>query len=115
MLRDAGTITSSAAPTRDITVQLFSGDLTELTVPATAILHAGQTSANFDLTIVDDTVIDGTQTASVTAHVENWTNGSANIDILDNDRFMVLTIPTDVWEGQATTGMVFIGGTWKQT
>ena len=95
MLSGAGTVTSSAAPTRDIMVQLFSGDLTEVTVPATVILHAGQTSANFDLTIVDDTVIDGTQTASVTAHVENWTEGSANIDILDNDRFLAVLIPVE--------------------
>ncbi len=111
MLRDAGTVTSSAAPTRDITVQLFSGDLTEVTVPATVILHAGETSATFSLTIIDDTLIDDTQTATITAHVENWTEGSANIDILDNDRFLAVLIPESAWEGQVTTGTVFIGGT----
>ncbi len=65
----------------------------------------------FDLTIVDDTEIDGTQTATVTAHVENWTDGTAHINVLDNDRFMIVSIPSDAWEGETVTGEVFIGGT----
>ncbi|MGD0899501.1 MAG: hypothetical protein ABR915_16840, partial [Thermoguttaceae bacterium] len=48
----AGTITSSGAPTRNITLQLASSDTTRLTVPSTATLLAGQTTANFTATLL---------------------------------------------------------------
>jgi len=113
-LIDAGTITASAAPTRDIVVALSSSDTGEVIVPATVILHAGQTTATFDVTIVDDTRIDNAQTVTVTAHVENWTDGAAGVTVLDNDGTLAVTLPADVWEGQGTrpgAGTVQIGGT----
>jgi uncharacterized protein YdeI (BOF family) len=114
VLAGAGTVTASQAPTRDIAVQLVSNDTSEVTVPATVTIPAGQTSANFNVTIVDDPVIDGTQTAAVTASVENWTSGSASINVLDNDATISMTLPADAWEGQGVlsgAGTVRIGGT----
>ncbi|MEN6449292.1 MAG: M36 family metallopeptidase, partial [Thermoguttaceae bacterium] len=70
VLTGIGTLTVVAAPTRDITVSLQSSDTSELTVPATVILRAGQTTATFDVTIVDDALIDGNQTPMATASVE---------------------------------------------
>ncbi|MCC6125070.1 MAG: M36 family metallopeptidase, partial [Pirellulales bacterium] len=110
VLTAAGTITASAAPARDIVVSLSSSDTTELTVPATVILRAGQTTAIFDLTVINDTLIDDTQTATVTAAVENWTSGSAGMDVLDNDRTMSVTLPASGWEGQTLSGTVQLGG-----
>jgi subtilisin family serine protease/glutamine cyclotransferase len=112
-LKNAGVVTSSAAPTRDITVQLVSSDTSEITVPFTIVLHAGQTTAAFDVTVVDDALIDDLQTATVTASVEHWTSGSAGMDVLDNDRYLQITLPADAWEGQGTlskAGTVRIGG-----
>ena len=63
VLAGIGTIVSTAAPTRDIVISLGSRDASELTVPATVVLPAGQTSVSFDLSIVDDAVIDGGQIA----------------------------------------------------
>src|SRR6202012_945995 len=55
-----GTMTASAAPAKDITVQLSSNLTSRLTVPATVTIKAGQTSASFVATIINNGVIDGT-------------------------------------------------------
>ena len=109
-----GTITSDQAPTRDITVQLLSGDTSRLTVPATVTLPAGQTTVSFNATLLDDHVIEsGPTPVAVTAQTENWTTGSATVSLIDDDRTMTLALPASGWEGQTFTGtgMVRIGGT----
>src|SRR5206468_3215427 len=87
-----GTVTAAAAPTRDVTVLLASSRTSRLTVPASVVIKAGQTSASFTATVVNNTVIDGTQDAVVTASVENWTNGSATVSVVDNDNFINVSI-----------------------
>ncbi len=107
----SGTVTSSVAPTRDITVQLVSSDPTGLTVPATVILHAGTTTASFYLAMHDDHVIEGNRAITVTASVENWTSGSATVTDLDDDGTLAVTLPASGWEGQVVSGKVQLGGT----
>ena len=85
LLHGAGTLTSSAAPSQNIVVQLTSNNTTEVSVPTTVMLPAGQTSVSFDVTIGDDYKLDGTQTVTVTAHVENWTDSSATINVFNNN------------------------------
>ena len=76
VLMDAGTITASQAPARNITVQLTSGNPALLLVPMTVVLLAGQTTATFSLSTVDEHVIETASTPiTVTAQVENWTSG----------------------------------------
>ena len=72
-------VISSAAPTANILVSLSSSDTSEIQVPSSVVLAAGQTSATFNLTVVNDSLIDGNQTATVTAQVTNWTAGVTNI------------------------------------
>jgi hypothetical protein len=63
---------------------------------------------------VDDTLLDGSQTATVTALVENWTSGSDVISVADNDATLTLTLPAEGWEGQgvlSTAAVVKLGGT----
>src|SRR5438046_1645855 len=50
-----------------LTVSLSSSDTTEVTVPASVVIPAGQTSATFPVNAIDDAIIDGTQTATITA------------------------------------------------
>ena len=50
-----------------LTVDLSSSDTSELTVPPQATIPAGQASVTFDLDAVDDALLDGTQTVTVTA------------------------------------------------
>jgi hypothetical protein len=105
--------TASAAPTRDIVVQLASNLSSRLSVPATVTLKAAQTTASLNVTVVEDTIINGTQNATVTASAENWTSGTATVAVADNDATMTLTLPASGWAGQtlAGAGTVKIGGT----
>ncbi len=111
VLAGQGRVTVSEAPGDDVVVSLSSDDTTEATVPATVTIPAGQTSATFDVTITDDAEVDGAQTATITAHVENWTGGTDAIDVQDNDGFISVELPARVWEGQGTlpgTGTVVL-------
>src|SRR5262249_42487956 len=85
----AGTVTAlvsvSAAPAAGLAIELRSSDTNELIVPPVAIVPAGATSVAFVATVIDDTRLDGPQLVTVTAHVMNWTDGTATIEVLDND------------------------------
>ena len=109
-----GTITASAAPAANFTLQLVSSDPTQLTVPATVVLPAGQTSVSFTATLLDNHVIEaGSTPVIVTASTENWTSGAATVNVIDDDRWMTVTLPATGWEGQtlAAQGTIRIGGT----
>ena len=91
---------------------MTSSDTTRLTVPATVTLLAGQMSVNFTATLLDDHIIESGETpVTVTSHVENWTDGSATVNIIDDDRTMTVTLPASGWEGQTLSGTVQLGGT----
>ena len=96
-------------------VSLASDDLTEIAVPATVTITAGQTSADFDLTVVDDSEIDGTQTAMVTASAVDWTSSDDSLDITDNEtQTITLTVPASATEGAGVLsgqGQISIPGT----
>lgn len=71
-----GTVTRNTADiSQALVVTLVSSDTSELTVPAFVTILAGADSATFMVTAVDDTLLDGTQTATVTAF-SNTTGGS---------------------------------------
>lgn len=106
-LTAAGTVTVSAIVDAPVIVALTSGDTTEITVPSTVTIPAGQTSATFDITVQQDTVIDGTQPALISAQVTGWTSGTASIDVLDDEpHTMTITAATATEEG-----VVSIAGT----
>ncbi len=108
----AGTLTVSAAPASAVAVALTSSDTTAIQVPASVTIPAGQTSAAFTITVVDDTKINGTHSATITAHVANWTDGSATISVLDNENTnLAVTLPATIVEGGTGTGTASISGT----
>ena len=103
-LTNAGTVTLSIAPAEDVVIALASNDVTEATVPSTVTVLAGQTSANFDITVTDDTEIDNTSAATITADAGGaWTSDAAAINVADNDSYMFLTLPSAVSEGVGGT------------
>jgi hypothetical protein len=85
LLAGAGTLTLSAPPDRSVVVYFASSDTNELATPAPLIIPAGQTSVAFDVTVLDDQQLDGAKTVSLTAHVQNWVDGSTTMAILDNE------------------------------
>ena len=116
---DAGVLSAARARSprapavKDILVQLTSSDTTGLSVPRTVILPAGQTTANFDVTMIDDHVIEGNRPITVTAQMDNWTPGAATMTDIDDDATLAVSLPASGWEGQtlAGAGTVRLGGT----
>lgn len=106
-----GTVTVSTAPSANVAVTVASSDTTEATVPVNVTILAGQTSATFTITIVDDTQIDGAQPATITASVAGWTSGSRTISVLDNESSNLSLSLSSVSEGSTGSGTVFISGT----
>jgi hypothetical protein len=110
-----GSVVSSAPPDAAVAVALSSSDLTELWVPTFVILPAGQTSVVFTASVVDDSQIDGPQSVTVTAHVENWKDGSTIITVLDNESLaLTLSLPASVAEDagpQTNAGRLTLAGT----
>src|SRR5437867_2058583 len=50
-----------------LTVNLSSSDTSEATVPSSVVIPAGQASATFPVNAIDDAIVDGVQTAVITA------------------------------------------------
>lgn len=110
-----GTVFLGLAPDADILVTLTSDDTTELTTDESITVPSGQVNAVFDLKVVDDVQIDYAQTVTVTAHIENWTDGAATITINDNENTnLVVAIPSLAGEGDGAlsgAGTITISGT----
>jgi Pro-kumamolisin, activation domain/PQQ-like domain/Putative Ig domain len=109
-----GTITLDATSSNSTTVQLTSSNAGALTVPASVVVPAGQTTATFPYTIVDNLNVYGTETTTVAAHIPGWVDGKQVVTITDNKT-------TDNWSsygnGQAHTGVYpgpLLAGTYTQ-
>ncbi len=101
-----GTVTRPAGSVGALLVTLASSDTSEVTVPANATIAAGQASATFNLTAVNDAIADGTQTATITATAVGFTNGTDTIEVTDEDGPAALTVtlnPATISEGGGAT------------
>ncbi len=79
------TATVNTIQAADLTLSLVSADMSELTVPATVVIPAGQFSASFDAAPQDDAEADGVQTALITASAAGYTSGTKSVSIADNE------------------------------
>ncbi|MGI8978357.1 MAG: dockerin type I domain-containing protein [Pirellulaceae bacterium] len=90
-------------------VTLTSDDTTEATVPGTVTIPAGQTSVNFTVTGVNDSLRDGTQNVNITAAAPGVASVSDGLDVTDDEvDFLSLSFfPTSMSENGGTlTGTV---------
>jgi hypothetical protein len=70
--------------TGDLMVHLLTNDATEATVAASVVIPDGQTtSAPAAIIAVDDDLLDGLQTVTVTASAGGYVDGSATLDVTD--------------------------------
>lgn len=99
MLKKGGQVSIKDKVSRDIAVSLGASPGGKISLPASVIIPAGKKDADFDLIVLDDGLLDGKQRVTVTAHVNNWTDGSEQIDIDDNDKpALLLKLPANVSE-----------------
>ena len=80
-----GTVSRNTATTAALTVNLTSSNTDKVTVPASVEIPAGQTSVQFALTAVDNTIVDGSKTVTITASRAGLTSATADVTVTDND------------------------------
>jgi M6 family metalloprotease-like protein len=104
----SASVTASSPVDSDLTVNLLSSDTSELSVPATVVILAGQTSATFNINVVDDALLDGSQPVTVTATAADYLPGVATDSVHDNETAVIsLSVPASVQEGQVSvSGLV---------
>ena len=90
----AATITRAGDTTSALEVNLVSSQPNEIYVPPTVTIPAGAAFVDFDVHVVNDPEIDGTQTAEVTAYAAGHVlvQSRDQIDVTDDDVPGVLTV-----------------------
>ena len=95
----AGVVTATVSRNTDVSasleVAISVDDPTAASVPALVTIPAGQASVTFDVTGVDDELVDGDQTAVITALVSGFVDGSASVVVVDDD-VATLTVNIDI-------------------
>ena len=96
----------------NVTIQLASGNTNRLTVPASVTILAGQTNASFNITIVDDSGLDGTQMVNVTGSATGFATGTGTISIYDDkSTSLAVALPASATEGDGSIpAMVSMNG-----
>lgn len=98
-------------PAGDLLVQLTNSDLTEVSIPNSVVIPAGQKSVTFPLSAVDDNIFDGSQTVTLTASAIGYSGiASDTIDVLDAESVGVNIIAGSISEAAgsgATQAQVF--------
>jgi predicted extracellular nuclease len=106
-----GTITRTGSTTNALTVTLSSNDTTEATVPNTVIIAAGQASATFAVSAVDDALVDGSQNVTITASATSFSNVTTSLTVTDNDVAAPTITKIHDIQGSGSTFNTGFGGT----
>jgi len=84
-----------------LVVTLTSSDVSEIMVPATVTIPAGRTSFTFPINVIDDTLLDGTQTVLITGTATigvRLATAQASIQVLDYETLTITTSKTSIRE-----------------
>ena len=111
-----GTVTRS--DTSDLSQPLFvnvsSSNTDEAIVEATVTIPAGEASTQFFIDVIDDVVLDGAQSVTISATATGYVGGSAVVQVTDHESLAVSIAPASVAENAgagAATGTVTRGNT----
>jgi uncharacterized repeat protein (TIGR01451 family) len=108
-----GTVLLSLPSPAPMEVQLSSDNTNEVVVPTSILIPAGEVSANFSITIVDDVLLDGTQVATIQAGFPDRPSATAGIAINDNETTRItIAVPAEAGEGDGVLvdgGFIFLG------
>ncbi len=75
----------AASTGQSVTVQLGSSDLTEATVPPSVVIAAGIQSVTVPINAIDDTLLDGSQSVTLTATATGYQAASVNLTVTDHE------------------------------
>ncbi len=112
----AGQVFVSPIPSNvPVTITLTSANTNKVTVPSSVDIPIGQSNAVFDMTIIDNALLDGDQPVSITARTVVCSNGpqSKKITVHDNETAtLAVSLPASASEsaGVSVHGTVSIVG-----
>jgi hypothetical protein len=100
LLVTSGEVVAPAPVVSNLVVSLKSSDTSEVTVPATVTIPAGQTNTVFKITPVNDTRLDGSRKAVITATAPFFEPAFAVVTVHDNETASLrLQVPPSLPEG----------------
>ena len=79
------TVTRNADTTGALVVSIANSDPNDVTVPQTVTIPAGATSVTFAVGTINNHVVEGTQTAALTASATGLVSGSATLTVTDTN------------------------------
>ena len=83
-----GTVSRTDADlSKALTVSLISSNVTAATLPVSVVIPINQSSVSFVIAAVDDQVVDGTSTVTITATASGFTQGSSTLKVTDSNGF----------------------------
>ncbi len=113
VIREAGSLVSAVITRSNsdsgnaLIVTLASSDTSEATVPATVTIPAGQVSAAFTISAVDDVLLDGTRPVDITATAVGYLPGTVRIEVADVEFLMLeIDMPVVTENGASATATV---------
>ncbi len=80
-----GTLTRNQGITATLVVALSSSNTGKATVPATVTLPSNVASISFPIAAVDNLLLDGPTTVTITAAANGFPNSTANLTVTDNE------------------------------
>jgi hypothetical protein len=92
---------SGPAPEQAIQISLVSSDPSEATVPATITIPAGSISLSVPVNAIDDTLLDGEQSLTVTASRADYVSANAEIVVKDAENILAAVSADSVVEGSS--------------
>ena len=90
------TVTRSGNTAESLVVTLATSDTTEAIVADTVTIAAGQASATFAVSAVDDPFRDASQNVTITASASGMLSASGVLEVKDDERVLVNGVVTDV-------------------
>ncbi len=79
------TVTRNTDTTDPLVVTITNSDPTDVTAPQTVTIPAGATSVTFAVGTINNYVVEGTQTATLTASVTGMVSGSGTLTVTDTN------------------------------
>jgi hypothetical protein len=112
ILQDQAQLTVALARSNDVVFRLVSSDVSELVVPTTVTLPAGQTSTVFSATVVDDLELDGSRLVTVSATAPDYATNTATVLIHDNESNATLRLALVIIGQDVQLEFQSVAGTW---
>jgi len=81
----SATVTRNGPTTDSLVVTLTNSDATDVSIPATVTIPAGQTSAIFTVGTINNNVVEGNQVATLTASASGLVSGSDVLQVTDSN------------------------------